>query len=405
MTNYELRNFKNGKAFIYQEECIDGSIVIGPRICINTKGEKLFELPHPDMIVNNFEDEDVAIVYYNQKRALLNNKGEFLTDFIYDDISDGSEEGFFEVERDGKHGHIDMQGKEVIPCIYDEGWHFREGVAAECLNGKWGMIDCFNNTVIPFEYEELRYCNSNMISARKNGKCGLINKNNEVIIDFIYDDIINFGTRECLGFPAKKGEYFGIIDRDGNVVEDFIYYEVQLVSDEDGYFGDLITLEKNDKMALYSIKSNKFLTGFDYDYIAYLSDGRFYAERNNKVGYLDTNGIEIVPFEYDINFDEDFNEEVAVVVKDGKYGAIDLYGNVIIPFEYIRLYSCYEGVFYAVKEDNTRGFIDKNNNPTIPFGKFSIMNKCFQDGFTIAFDEELGSVYINKKGEVLEIKV
>ena len=32
MTNYFLNNFKNGKAFIYQKECINGEVFIGNRI-------------------------------------------------------------------------------------------------------------------------------------------------------------------------------------------------------------------------------------------------------------------------------------------------------------------------------------------------------------------------------------
>ena len=98
MFGYELNNFKNQKAFIHFDGVINGKFDYGPRICINTKGEKLFELPNRDMLVNEFEDEDVAFVIDKKgKYALMNNKGKFLTDFIYNGIYGGSEEGFFEV--------------------------------------------------------------------------------------------------------------------------------------------------------------------------------------------------------------------------------------------------------------------------------------------------------------------
>ena len=118
MIGYDLTNFKNNKAFIHFDGFINGKSDYGARICINTKGEKLFELPDKDMIVDEFDDEDIAFVFgKNQLYAVINNKGEFLTDFIYNGVVSGSEEGLFEVERNGKHGHIDINGKEIIPCI------------------------------------------------------------------------------------------------------------------------------------------------------------------------------------------------------------------------------------------------------------------------------------------------
>ena len=150
MKNYKLNKFQNGKAFIYFEDKAN----YGNRICINNKGEKLFELPDKNMIVNEFEHEDIAFVTnYSGKYAVINNKGEFLTDFIFDSIYGGSEEGLWEVKRNGKHGAIDIQGREIIPCIYDDGCYLSEGIAAENKNDKWGMVDYCNNTVIPFVYE------------------------------------------------------------------------------------------------------------------------------------------------------------------------------------------------------------------------------------------------------------
>ncbi len=112
MFGYDFSNFKNGKAFIHFDGMKDGKLDYGPRICINTKGEKLFELPDKDMTCYEFEDEDVAFVSnYDGLEAMINNKGEFLTDFIYHSILSGSEEGLFECRRDSKHGHIDINGK------------------------------------------------------------------------------------------------------------------------------------------------------------------------------------------------------------------------------------------------------------------------------------------------------
>lgn len=401
MKGYDLSNFKNGKAFIHQ----DDSNGYDKRICINTKGQKLFELPDRDMIVNNFEDEDVAFVMNDKGRyALMNNTGEFLTDFVYDFIYSGSEEGLFEVKRNGKHGHIDLQGREIIPCLYDEGNYFSEGVAAECLNEKWGMVDYFNNTIIPFEYEGICVCQNNIIPAKKNNKWGLINKNNEILADFIYDDIDCWGIRECLVIPAMLDDKYGLIDKYGNIVEDFVYDDIQVVSDEENNTGEFLYLLKDGKKAIYSTRKQTFLTDFEYDFIGYISENRFSVCKNNKCGYVDIYGNTIVPIIYDSGSENfSFNEEVAIILQNGKYGMINLTGELVIPCIYDKLDTCSEG-FIKARQNNQTGFIDKHNNIVIPFGKFEC-RRSFHDGLAIVWCEEYGTVYINKKGEVLKIKV
>ncbi len=406
MHGYELSNFRKGKAFIHFDGVINGKADYGPRICINTKGEKLFELPDRDMIVNEFEDEDVAFVMDNQgKYALMNNKGEFLTEFIYNTICGGSEEGFFEVTRNGKHGQIDINGKEVVPCMYDDGCYFSEGVAAEYLNGKCGMVDCFNRIIIPFEYEEICVCKNNLINAKKNGKYGLINKNNEVVVDFQYDEIDCWCTRECTVYPARKGDMWGLIDRYNNVIEDFIYDDAQLISDNEDNAGEFIILLKDNLKAIYSTKKKRFITDFKYNFIGFFQEGRFMVSINNVDGFIDTEGNEITPIMYH-DCHETFQEGVCAVYKDNKAGMINLDGQVVIPFEYDRLNFCCEGLIYARKGENEY-FIDKHNNIVLTFSEDMHVHWCsrFKDGFVCVWTKDQGDVYIDKTGKILEIKI
>jgi len=400
MIDYQLHPFKNGKAFIYEESVKNGKGFIGNRICINTKGEKLFELPDVDMLCFWFEYEDVAFVIYKDNVAMINSKGEFLTDFVYDHIYGGIEEGLFEVKRNKKHGHIDINGKEIIPCMYDDGSYFSEGVAAECLNGKWGIIDYFNNTVIPFDYEETFLCKNNLINAKKNGKYGLINKNNEVVIDFIYDEISHVCTRECLSYPAKKDDKWGVIDRYGNVIEDFIYDEEEYLSDHDDNIGEFIKLTKDNKCALYSTKEKAFLTDFIYENISFISENKFAVVKDGKTGFVDTIGELIIPTIYDKNTVDGFEEGVCVVRKNGQSGVVDMFGNVVIPFEHLRIGECREGMIRTNK-----GFFNRKGELVIPFDSNGYnTTSYFSCGYVDVSSKEYGDVYIDKTGKILELK-
>ncbi len=401
MTRYDLGEFKNGKAFIPQ----DDKNGYGARICINTNGEKLFELPDKDMIVNEFEPEDVAFVMgANGLYALLNNKGQFLTDFVYNGIYSGSEEGFFEVKRNGKHGHIDINGKEIIPCMYDDGCYFSEGVAAEYLNGKCGMVDCFNHTVIPFEYEEICICKNNLINAKKNGKYGLINKFNEVIVDFKFDEIDCWQTRECIVYPARIGDKWGLIDRNGNTVENFIYDDAQLISDNEDNAGEFIILLKGELKAIYSTKKTGFITDFIYNFVGYLSNDRFSVSINNKYGFIDTTGEIIVPLIFD-DCREYYKEGFCIVYKNDKAGMINLAGQNVIPCEYDYLENCSEGLIYATKNKH-KYFIDRHNNIIINLNSDMHIHHYykFSNGFIPVWSKEFGNVYMDKTGKFLELK-
>ena len=404
MKNYELNKFQNGKAFIYFEGNINGKHTCGNRICINSKGEKLFELPDKDMIVNDFEEEDIAFVTnYSGKYAVINNKGKFLTDFIYDSIYGGSEEGLWEVKRNGKHGSINIQGIEIIPCIYDDGCYFSEGVAAECKDNKWGMVDYWNNTVIPFVYEEICICKNNLINAKKNGKWGLIDKNNEIVVDFLYDEIDCWNTRDCVVYPTLKGNKWGLINRCNEIIEDFIYDDSQLISDNEDNAGEFIILLKGDKKAIYSTKKQGFITEFIYDYIGYLSNDRFLAIKDNKTGFVDINGETVVPFVFDSCSHNDFSEGRCVVYKNDKAGVIDLEGNVIVPFKYYKINDCSEGMIWAIDNKRNSGFLNRNGKIIIPFKKYDIYSN-FNNGFSIVWDNKLGQIYIDKKGNILKYK-
>ena len=75
----------------------------------------------------------------------------------------------------GKYGFIDKQGHTVIPCKYDDAWHFSEGLAAVKLNGKWGFIDKQGHTVIPCKYDDAWHFSEGLATVFLNGKNGYIN--------------------------------------------------------------------------------------------------------------------------------------------------------------------------------------------------------------------------------------
>ena len=101
-------------------------------------------------------------------------------------------EEFSMVERGGKRGFINKDGKVVVPIIYDYVEDFSEGYAAVGINGKYGFIDGSGKLVIPLEYDNIRGFEGKLAPVAKQGKWGYIDKSGEEVIPLLYDDFYWF---------------------------------------------------------------------------------------------------------------------------------------------------------------------------------------------------------------------
>jgi hypothetical protein len=129
----------------------------------------------------------------------------------------------------------------------------------------------------------------------------------------------------------------------------------------------------------------------DYDAVFSFSEGLAVAIRNEKAGFIDKTGKEVIPCIYDRagNFSEGL---AAVRKKDGKVGYVDKTGKVIIPFEYNDGKTFIEGLAIIKNNNGWYGFIDKT-------GK-EVVTPIYEDVYS--FSEGLAPVKYNGKWGLLE---
>lgn len=116
---------------------------------INQKGE--FEFFVDGYAFKPFSDSMAFIgrlIKQKIKWALINRKGEKITDYIFDDVKEFSE-GVAPVRKDQRWYYIDRTGNEVLPNEYNYIDRFVDGLAWVSLkNGQRGYIDHSGNFVI-----------------------------------------------------------------------------------------------------------------------------------------------------------------------------------------------------------------------------------------------------------------
>lgn len=90
---------------------------------------------------------NIACVSLNEKWGMINNEGEVVISFKYDNEFKFYGKDKARVMLNGKYGWIDTKGNEVIPMIYDWASNFLDGKAEVELNGESFYIDEKGNRI------------------------------------------------------------------------------------------------------------------------------------------------------------------------------------------------------------------------------------------------------------------
>ena len=203
------------------------------------------------------------------------------------------------VSRDGKLGCIDRSRKIVIPIEYDsidfnefsrtknsaQADNFNNATYAIAKATKGGNVtyigivrehkDSYGNTVYPrldfFDYAETVYARNNYVYVQKNGSWGIIDSAGNPAIPVEYQErpisITYHGTPL---FLVKKNNLFGISTLDnGRLITDIEYNMIGMTD--------------------FTKAGNP---------VIYYQEGYICAMRNGIFGYIDTNGNELYPFNF-----------------------------------------------------------------------------------------------------------
>lgn len=154
-------------------------------------------------------------------------------------------------------------------------------------------------------------------------------------------------------------------------------YSSASCTSDSNYF---VANDQNDEVQALLNKQGKIianLKGYDGIDQWHINDGIFAVLKNDKVGYMNTQGKLVVPTMYDVmadpndKYDETWSEPVAngriLVAKNGKFGIIDTSNKVIMPFtsKYAIVESISEGMAPVMSKASKWGFINTEGKEVI----------------------------------------
>jgi hypothetical protein len=274
--------------------------------------------------------------------------------------------------------------------------------------------------ITPKQPEEILPVINNKIESRigvkVNGKWGFKNESNEIVIDCIYDQAFDFIDERAI---VKKDNKLGVINLDGELCSSFDYDQIHRFSE--GLAAVLrYTIDRKAQWGFINYEGKEVIQ-LKYDGVKKFSEGLGMVRLNDKIGFIDFEGNQVIDFlfSYDNSGDEFEYHNEEYVFYDGrckvylgnyeKDAIIKNQGNVIVSYmDYCVIKPYSEGLAAVAKkiENNNNehgwdliwGFIDLNGNEVIQC-RFTFVGS-FRDGYApVSINRKWG--YINKKGFVV----
>jgi hypothetical protein len=252
-------------------------------------------------------------------------------------------DGLFGFEANDRFGYMDKNGNIIIVADYSYKQNnniipfFYNGLIAIKKGDKMGVIDKSGKTIIPFEYDNV-YVHYQVKEAfpavrKENGKnlYGIINAQNKATIPIVYEELLMDSNL----VKIKKGGKWGVMNIAGKQILVEEYDAINTYSHE-----KLIQATQADQLKFFNASGSfLFEKAKNVFAIAGCNDGMIRCKVNDKYGYLDLKGNEVIITRFD-----DASDFVNGLAKVGKktaasgsailYGFIDKKGNEIVPLKY-----------------------------------------------------------------------
>lgn len=384
--------YENGKFGVINN---NGDIVINPQY------DEIISIPNNSkpVFVCNYDVNDEAGTY---KTKVLNAENrEILTGYEKIEAIDNYdskqniwfEDNILRVSKNGKYGLIDFEGKEIIPCEYDEIVALTS-IRNEFLIKKAGNIGLVNEkgqSIIPTQYKAILTLkegyNSEYIIVNEENKYGVINTTGTVLIEPNYEAVkyLNSSTM----FAIKESGVWKLYDTENsNTIIDGGYDDIVEVKN------DNITIIKEGKYGIININKEEKISP-QYDDLKYVFSIYYIAKKDGKFGVINSENEEVIPFEYtnmvyveNGGFIQADKSETETVIFDNNLGQklSGIISEINIDKGYIRIYTnneykyynfkfeekklsdlMFDNTLFLNKKDGKYGYIDKEGNTIIDY--------------------------------------
>nr|DAL05867.1 MAG TPA: WG containing repeat protein [Caudoviricetes sp.] len=372
---------------------------------INNEGETVINPEYTEIVLIPNKDVPIFICTYDlndqdgtYKTKVINQKNEeIFKEYSKVEAIDNFdskqniwyEDDVLRVEKDGKYGLINFEGKEVLPCDYDEITALK-GVTNNLLvkkDGKVGLVNEKGQTIVNTEYKDIKtlkegYKNEYII-VNDNNQYGIISTTGTVIIEPKYEDVKYLNNSEM--FAIKDAGVWKLINKDNQVLIDGGYDNIIEAK------GENVVVEKGGKYGVVTTKNEEKIP-VEYEQIKYTFSIYYIAKTGGKYGIINLNNEQVKDFNY-INMD---------YVEKGDFIQADVSDTETVIFDN-NLSEKISGIVSEINQE--KGYIKVYTNNEYKYYNFKFEEKKSSDILTsnnLFLSKKDGKYgYVNKEGKVI----
>lgn len=372
---------------------------------INNEGETVINPEYTEIVLIPNKDVPIFICTYDlndqdgtYKTKVINQKNEeIFKEYSKVEAIDNFdskqniwyEDDVLRVEKDGKYGLINFEGKEVLPCDYDEITALK-GVTNNLLvkkDGKVGLVNEKGQTIVNTEYKDIKtlkegYKNEYII-VNDNNQYGIISTTGTVIIEPKYEDVKYLNNSEM--FAIKDAGVWKLINKDNQILIDGGYDNIIEAK------GENVVVEKGGKYGVVTTKNEEKIP-VEYEQIKYTFSIYYIAKTGGKYGIINLNNEQVKDFNY-INMD---------YVEKGDFIQADVSDTETVIFDN-NLSEKINGIVSEINQE--KGYIKVYTNNEYKYYNFKFEKKKSSDILTsnnLFLSKKDGKYgYVNKEGKVI----
>jgi hypothetical protein len=248
------------------------------------------------------------------------------------------------------------------------------------------------------EYLNAKPKQRNSMIAQGGIKYAYFDNNHNFVVPFgLYDfaDVFGLGRKAIV---ANKGKY-GIIDELGKLVLPLEYDFIEQPSIWSNY-ANIFLATKQGSVTVFNenlkvIPTESIASYWDWD------GNLFVANKENKIGLIDFDGKQTIPFLYDTLYKEHSVPRISgfIAKKDGFYGFVSRENEVIQPFKYNYIYAL-NGYAVYIDQNNKVGIYDESGKIIIPFEYGAIYSTWYNNHHTNEFPSNIDIFIVEKDGKI-----
>lgn len=368
--------------------------------------------------VINTEYEEMVIVPNNKKAVFIctydinDETGEYKTKAInekneeiltgFDKIEsldnyDSKQNIWFEntalrVQKDGKYGLIDLDGKTIVECEYDNIYTLKSVTESFVVekDGKLGLINSKGQTVVDIKYSKIEVLKEGYkdayLVADENGAYGVVSISGSKLLENQYEEIKYLSSNEI--FAVKEAEVWKLVNTKGEALqtsdgEEFVFTK-----------GDNVIVKKDGKYGIETLAGESVIPN-EYDDLSYAFSIYYIAKKDDKYGIINVNNETIKEFEYENMYvveegsfivadksvsetavlDSNLTEKISGVISEvnTQKGYIKIYTEGQYKYYNFKFEEkqaqdlLTQNTLYLAKKDDKYGFIDKTGNVVVDY--------------------------------------